>query len=89
MRFYNLPQSFTALNPGDTGEAVQRLQRQLISLKLLKAADVQNSIGVYNEATRQAVVDAQLAMGYDSADGIAGEEFQSFIFSKYASKIKQ
>ena len=89
VRFYNLPQSFTALNPGDSGEGVQRLQRQLISLKLLKATDIQDSIGTYNEATWLAVVDAQLAMGYDSADGVAGVEFQSFLFSKYASKIKQ
>ena len=32
---------------------------------------------------------AQRAMGYGSADGVAGVEFQSFLFSKYSGKIKQ
>ena len=89
IKFYTLTQSFTTLSPGDTGEAVTRLQQQLIKLNLLKRKDISSSAGTYNEATRQAVMTAQLAMGYDSADGIAGEEFQSFVFSKYSGKIKQ
>ena len=89
VRFYNVPQTLTELSVGSTGEAVSRLQQQLFSLNLLKRQDVQGSIGTYNEATRQAVVDAQTAMGYDSPDGIAGVEFQSFIYSRYARKIKQ
>ena len=89
VRFYNYPQPFELLQPGDTGDAVTRLQRQLFTLKYLKQDDIQNSIGTYNEATRLAVASAQLIMGYDSADGVAGVEFQSFLFSKYARKIKQ
>ena len=89
VRFYNIPQAFQPLNPGDTGDAVARLQQQLFSLGFLKREDVQTSIGNYNEATRLAVASAQRAMGYGSADGIAGVEFQSFLFSKYAGKIKQ
>ena len=68
---------------------MNRLQQQLIKLNLLKRRDIQNSAGVYDEATRLAVVKAQEAMGYDSADGVAGVEFQSFLFSKYSGKIRQ
>ena len=45
-------------------------------------------MGIYNDATRQAVVDAQTAMGYEDPDGVAGVEFQSFLYSKYSGKIK-
>ena len=89
VRFYNIPQAFQPLNPGDTGDAVSKLQQQLFSLGFLKREDVQSSIGTYNEATRLAVAAAQRAMGYNSPDGVAGVEFQSFLFSKYAGKIKQ
>ena len=89
VRFYNIPQTFQPLSPGSTGDAVARLQQQLFSLGLLKREDVQSSIGTYNEATRQAVIAAQRAMGYNSPDGVAGVEFQSFLFSRYAGKIRQ
>ena len=49
---------------------------------------MKDSIGTFNDATRQAVVDAQVKMGYGSADGVAGPEFQSFLFSKYGNKLK-
>ena len=32
---------------------------------------------------------AQLRMGYDTADGVAGIEFQSFLFSRYGDYLKQ
>ena len=89
VRFYNIPQNYQALSLGSTGDAVSKLQQQLFSLNLLKREDVQDSIGTYNEATRQAVISAQRAMGYLSPDGEASVEFQSFLFSRYARKIKQ
>lgn len=89
VRFYNIPQNFEPLQLGSTGDAVSRLQQQLFSLNLLKREDIQTSIGTYNEATRQAVMTAQRAMGYTSADGVAGVEFQSFLYSRYSGKIKQ
>ena len=89
VRFYAIPQAFQPLTLGSTGDAVVRLQQQLVALNLLKREDIQNSIGTYDEATRQAVVSAQQAMGYTSADGEAGVEFQSFLFSKYSAKIKK
>lgn len=89
IRFYNLPQSFITLSPGDSGDEVARLQEQLVKLKLLTRAAMQASRGIYDGATRDAVVTAQIAMGYQSPDGVAGVEFQSFLFSKYSGKIKQ
>ena len=89
VRFYDATQTFTQLSPGDSGEMVERLQRQLYELGYIKRADIEGSVGGYNEGTRLAVVSAQLAMGYESADGVAGVEFQSFIFSKYAGRIRR
>ena len=71
----------------NTGDAVTNLQRRLWQLGYLIKGDVKDSIGTFNDATRQAVVDAQLKMGYGSADGVAGVEFQSFLYSKYGDKL--
>ena len=89
VRFYDETQNFLELRPGDSSDNVTRLQRQLYELGFLRRDDIQDSIGTYNEATRLAVVSAQLAMGYASSDGVAGVEFQSFIFSKFAGRIRQ
>ena len=88
VRFYSKTQTFTALAPGDSGNGVSRLQKRLWELGFLEREDVEDSIGTYNEATRQAVADAQLKMGYRSADGLAGIEFQSFLYSKYGDMLK-
>ena len=79
---------YDSLRASDTGDAVTALQRRLWELGFLKREDVKDSIGVFNEATRQAVISAQLKMGYTSADGAAGPEFQSFLFSKYGEMLK-
>ena len=81
--------TYTALRLGDTGEAVTNLQRRLWELGFLRKRDVEDSIGTYNEATRLAVTSAQLKMGYGSADGAAGVEFQNFLFSKYGDMLKE
>ncbi len=88
VRFEPTGAEYTALRPGDSGEAVTDLQRRLWQLGFLDRADIEDSIGTYNEATRLAVVSAQLKMGYTSADGIAGIEFQSFLFSRYGNLLK-
>ena len=80
---------YTALRLGDTGDEVTELQRRLWELDLLDRKDVEDSIGTYNDATRMAVTSAQLKMGYGSADGAAGVEFQSFLFSKYGDLLKE
>ena len=81
--------SYIPLRLGDSGEEVTNLQRRLWELGLLDKKDVEGSIGTYNDATRVAVTSAQLKMGYGSADGAAGVEFQSFLFSKYGDLLKE
>ena len=89
VRFEATGDSYASLQLGTTGDAVTNLQRRLWQLGFLDKADVQDSIGTFNDATRQAVIDAQLKMGYGSADGVAGAEFQSFLFSKYGNMLKE
>ena len=89
VQFYDKTQSFESLTVGDSGDAVTRLQRRLWELGLLLREDIEDSVGTFNEATRLAVASAQLRMGYDTADGVAGIEFQSFLFSRYGDYLKQ
>jgi len=88
IRFYTTMQPYTTLSLGDSGDDVTELQRRLWELGLLKKSDIADSVGTFNEATWYAVADAQLKMGYSSSDGIAGPEFQCFLFTKYAEKLK-
>lgn len=89
IRMYNSTQDYALLQQGDTGESVTRLQQRLWQLGYLLTENVQDSIGVYHDATRQAVVSAQAAMGYEEPDGVAGPEFQCFLFSQYGDYIKK
>ena len=88
VRFHSQEYDFQSLQQGDEGDAVEQLQKRLYDLGLLKRDDVEGSVGVFNEGTRLAVIDAQLKMGYPSADGVASPEFQSFLYSKYGTKLK-
>ena len=78
---------FDRLVLNDRGDAVTALQRRLWDLGFLSSDGVEESIGVYNEATQAAVVSAQQAMGYQDTDGIAGVEFQAFLFSRYGERL--
>lgn len=89
VQFETTGDSYIPLRLGDTGDEVTNLQRRLWELGLLEKKDVEESIGTYNDATRVAVTSAQLKMGYGSADGAAGVEFQSFLFSKYGDYLKE
>lgn len=86
---YDETKSFAVLSPGDSGDSVTNLQRILWELGYLRREDIVDSVGTYNEATMMAVSSAQLAMGYVEADGVAGVEFQAFVFSKYNVYIKK
>ena len=88
VRFEATGDEYNTLRQGDSGESVTNLQRRLWELGFLEKEDVADSVGTFNEATRQAVISAQLKMGYTSADGSAGVEFQSFLFSKYGELLK-
>lgn len=89
VRFESTGDSYESLRAGDAGDAVTALQKRLWELGFLAKDDVKDSVGTFNEATRQAVISAQLKMGYGSADGTASIEFQNFLFSKYGEMIKE
>lgn len=88
-RLFNATQHFLSLKEGDEGDDVTRLQQQLWKLGYLLTDDVQDSVGVYHDKTREAVASAQLAMGYEEPDGVASIEFQCFLFSDYNYLIKK
>lgn len=88
-RMHKSTQTFETLKMGDSGEEVSNLQEKLWELGYLLTDDVQNSVGVFHDKTREAVVSAQLAMGYETPDGIATPEFQCFVFSEYNYFIKK
>lgn len=89
IRMYNSTQDYVVLQQGDSGEDVTRLQQRLWQLGYLLTENVQESVGVYHDGTRQAVASAQAAMGYEEPDGVAGAEFQCFLFSQYGDYIKK
>ena len=92
---YEETQSFATLQMGDSdpGDAtmgpVESLQRQLWELGYLDREAVRGTEGEFGEATRNAVMEAQRAMGYVKADGIATPEFQAFLFSRYCGMIRK
>ena len=88
-QMYNSVQSFTTLRFGDIGGAVSRLQQMLWTLGYLTTENIETIGGTYESVTKAAVNSAQLAMGYEYPDGIAGEEFQCFIFSDYNKFIRK
>lgn len=89
IQMYNSTQSYFTLNPGDTGEAVMYLQQRLWQLGYLLTDDVKDSIGTYHDKTTEAVAAAQRAMGYAEPDGVAGPEFQCFLFSEYGDYLQR
>ena len=70
-------------------QPVESLQRQLWELGYLDREAVRGVEGQFNEATQAAVVDAQRAMEYVNADGVATPEFQAFLFSQYCGMIRK
>ena len=88
-RMHKSTQSFEDLELGATGEGVSDLQEKLWELGYLLTDDVKDSVGVFHDKTREAVISAQYAMGYEYPDGVASAEFQCFIFSEYNFYIKK
>ena len=88
-RMFNSTQSFETLQLGDMGEGVAALQWQLWTLGYMTTEDVEASLSVFDEKTQAAVISAQYQMGYEAPDGIAGPEFQCFVFSDYNKFIKK
>ncbi len=84
IRFYDEVQPFRNLSIGDSGDDVTSLQKRLWELGYLEKDSVKDSVGTYNEATRQSVSALQTALGYEKADGIASAELQCYLYSEYS-----
>ena len=81
-KYFNSTQSFRKLTLDDSGDDVTYLQRRLYELGYLKTEDVRSNIGTFNEATQQAIIALQSAIGYAVADGIVSPELQCYLFSE-------
>ncbi len=79
--------SLKALKYKDTGSRVEDLQNRLIELGFLGDDRAGDEGGTYGKGTRQAVIDAQMARGFDS-DGNADLEFMKFIMSTDAEELQ-
>lgn len=71
----------------DDGEAVVKLQRRLWDLGYLDKDDISDAIGVYNQATADAVNAVMKTLGCSMRDGRASAEFQAYLFSDEAEKF--
>jgi peptidoglycan hydrolase-like protein with peptidoglycan-binding domain len=78
---YKSGTTYKTLKVGSTGDAVSALQIRLMELGYL--SEDQITLGKFEKSTRDAVIDAQLARGYES-DGTADANFQTYIFSDEA-----
>jgi len=77
------------LLPGDSGDAVEDLQKRLWELGYLSQVNVEGSIGSYHEATVEAVRSLQADLGYQDPDGAASAELQCYLFSEYSEALKK
>jgi len=71
----NDPNTYVTLRPGDTGDAVRKLQKALADLKYTVGVD-----GSYGNITRDAVIAFQKQNSL-TADGIAGALTQTILYS--------
>jgi peptidoglycan hydrolase-like protein with peptidoglycan-binding domain len=78
---YKSSATYKTLKMGSTGDEVSALQTRLMELGYLSEDMI--ALGKFEKATRDAVIDAQLARGYES-DGTADNDFQKYIFSDEA-----
>jgi peptidoglycan hydrolase-like protein with peptidoglycan-binding domain len=79
------PTAFIQLSFGDSGEEVRNLQKRLALLGYYENDEISID-GMFNEATRLAVMTFQIVTGADPLDasGVATVEFQQFLFSEGA-----
>ena len=73
--------TYKTLKMGSTGDEVTLLQTRLMELGYLSEDEI--ALGKFEKATRDAVINAQLARGYES-DGTADDDFQKYIYSDEA-----
>ena len=85
MVFFTEVQPFRRLSVGDMGDDVTALQKRLWELKYLEKDDIRDSVGTFNDATQQSVMQLQTDLGYESPDGIASAELQCYMYSEYST----
>ena len=78
--------SGSMLRTGKEGEEVERLQKKLYDRGFMSKRDMS---GVYDSATRKAVLEYQKKAGLSSADGIAGAETLNSIFDSTNKLTKE
>ena len=78
--------SGSMLRTGMEGEEVERLQKKLYDRGFMSKRDMS---GVYDSATRKAVLEYQKKAGLSSADGIAGAETLNSIFDSTNKLTKE
>lgn len=86
-KYWDDTTDFFALEEGDDGDSVVRLQRRLWELGFLDKEDIADSIGEYGRDTSDAVNDAMKTLGCALRDGRASAEFQAYIFSDAAEEF--
>lgn len=78
--------SGSMLRSGMEGEEVEKLQRELYSRGFMSKADLS---GIYDSATKKAVLEYQRTAGLSSADGIAGAETLNSIYDSTNKLTKE
>ena len=78
--------SGSMLRTGMEGEEVERLQKKLYDRGFMSKRDLS---GVYDSATRKAVLEYQKKAGLSSADGIAGAETLNSVFDSTNKLTKE
>ena len=78
--------SGSMLRTGMEGEEVERLQKKLYDRGFMSKRDMS---GVYDSATRKAVLEYQKKAGLSSADGIAGAETLNSVFDSTNKLTKE
>lgn len=89
MVYFAEVQPFRRLSIGDMGDDVTALQKRLWELKYLEKDAIRDSVGTFNEATQQSVMQLQADLAYETLDGIASAELQCYMFSQYSTPFKQ
>lgn len=80
-----LAESYRTLQYGATGESVGEMQLRLINLGFLDSTACKFS--TFDNATKDAVIALQTALGFTNPDGVASVELQAYIASDASQKI--
>lgn len=80
-----LAQSYQTLQFGSSGESVGEMQLRLINLGYLDSTKIK--YGSFDDATKNAIIGVQTALGFTNADGVATCELQAYLACDASEKI--